>query len=108
IPQYSYQAAAITTILSELVLFVGFAYLMQTGVGRLDWPTMLWKPYVAAVAMGGFVWLIAPFTGSFIAVFAGGLVYIMVLLALKPLDADELARVSPALPRRARWLFSTV
>jgi O-antigen/teichoic acid export membrane protein len=105
IPQYSYQAAAITTILSEFVLFVGFAYLMQTGIGRLDWLTMLWKPYAAAVGMGGFVWLIMPLTGSLLAVCTGSLVYVAVLLTLRPMDPDELSRISPAIPRRARRLL---
>jgi O-antigen/teichoic acid export membrane protein len=105
IPQYSYQAAAITTILSEFVLFVGFAYLIQTGIGRLDWLKMLWKPYAAAVAMGVFVWLITPLTGSLLAVFTGSLVYIAVLLTLRPLDPEELNRVAPALPGRARRLL---
>lgn len=105
IPQYSYQAAAITTILSELILFIGFAYIMQTGIGRLDWLRMLWKSYAAAVVMGGFIALSLPMIGGLLAVFSGAVLYLTVLLLLRPLDTEELARISPVLPGRARRLL---
>lgn len=102
IPQYSYQAAAVTTILSELLLFAGFAYLMQTVLGRFNWFGMLWKIYASAGVMAALVLLASPLIGGFIAVMLGSLVYLGVLIGLQPLDAEELARVAPAVPHRAR------
>lgn len=108
IPQFSYQAAAVTTIFSELVLFIGFAVLMQRGVGRLPWLSMLWKPYASAAVMAALVLVTAPILGMLMAVLSGGVIYAAVLLALRPLTADELARVAPVLPARAKWLLGAV
>jgi len=91
IPQFSYQAAAITTIFSELALWIPFIYYTQKGLGsRLAWNEILLKPIFACAVMIGVIvigWAIQPF----IAVIVGGLVYIAVMIALKPLNADERA-----------------
>ena len=45
---FSYRAAAITTIASELALFIPFALMMQEGLKmRLPWFDFLWRPIVA-------------------------------------------------------------
>src|SRR5690606_5817124 len=51
IPAYGYRAAALTTIASEAVLFVGFAYLLARAIGPVSWLGLLWRPTAAGAAM---------------------------------------------------------
>ncbi|MFN8372231.1 MAG: polysaccharide biosynthesis C-terminal domain-containing protein [Anaerolineae bacterium] len=101
IPPYGYQAAAFTTILSELVLLIPFVMLLQSAVGRLNWLDMLWRPALATAAMSVVLalgWNIQ----SFLALVIGSVVYVAVLLVLRPLSPDELGWLSPLLPERVR------
>ncbi len=101
IPPYGYQAAAIITILSEAVLLVPFARLLHEAMGSLPWVGMIWRPIVAAGAMLlvlGVGWSIQPA----VALVVSGGVYGGLLLALRPLSADEVARLLPLLPGRLR------
>jgi O-antigen/teichoic acid export membrane protein len=105
IPAYGFQAAALTTIASELVLFVPFALLMQSKLGRLPWPAIIGRPALAAGIMAGVTlsgWtLLHPAIG----IAAGVVIYPLVLLALKPLSDAEWRLLSPIIPARARrWL----
>jgi O-antigen/teichoic acid export membrane protein len=105
IPMYSYRAAAITTIASEAVLLIPFALLLREALGSLPWVGMVWRPLVAAAAMFGALaigWDFQPI----LALIASCLVYGVVLLALKPLSADELSRLRPLLPARFRRAFA--
>jgi len=103
IPMYSYRAAAVTTILSELMLLIPFGILLHGAVGRINWVRLLWKPVVATAVMIGVVVAGSGYS-EILAVAAGGVVYIGVLLALRPLDAEELERLAPLLPGRIRSL----
>ena len=105
IPQYGYQAAAIITILSEAVLLIPFARLLHEAMGSLPWMGMVWRPLVAAAVMTAVLevgWGIQPV----LALIVSGLIYVVVLLALRPLSADELARLLPLLPARLRRAFA--
>jgi O-antigen/teichoic acid export membrane protein len=108
IPDYGYVAAAITTIASELVLFIPFGLMMERGLkARLPWGELLWRPTLAAGAMlvvgfglaGASPWLGAA---------AGTAVYGAVLVALRPLDESERATFARLLPMRARPLARRV
>ncbi len=104
IPPFGYRAAALTTIASEAVLLVPFALLLQSAVGRLNWLDMLWRPIVAALVMAlvtGLLWSVMPL----VALVAGGVAYLVVLIALRPLNADERARLMPLIPARLRQRF---
>lgn len=100
IPQFGFQAAAITTILSELALFLPFAWLMRRGMGQgLGWLDLMWRPVVASSIMALIMivmWGIQPI----IALMGGSAAYILVLLLLKPLEESELAVLRPMLPQR--------
>jgi O-antigen/teichoic acid export membrane protein len=102
IPSYSFVAAAITTIFSEGVLFIAFAVLLQSALGKLPWAGVLWRPLAATVAM-----LIATLAlqgmGALLALAAGCGVYLIVLLGLKPLSDEELELLAPILPRTVRY-----
>jgi O-antigen/teichoic acid export membrane protein len=105
IPTYGYRAAAITTIASEAVLLLPFALLLREGLGSLPWAGMVWRPLVAAAAMFA-VLAVGWETQPILSLLASGLVYCVVLLALKPLSADELNRLRPLLPSRLRRAFA--
>ena len=101
IPQYGYRAAALTTIASEAVLFIPFARLLAEALGGLPWFAMIWRPLLAAAAMFGVMavgWNIQPM----LAIGVGLVVYGGVLLALRPLNGEEMARLLPLLPSRLR------
>jgi O-antigen/teichoic acid export membrane protein len=104
IPTYGYRAAALTTIASEAVLFVGFILLMRRGGVTLDWLGVIARPLAAGAAMLAVLWLgwsILPIG----ALALGGMVYAVVLLALRPFSADEWARLLPLLPGRVQTLL---
>jgi O-antigen/teichoic acid export membrane protein len=101
IPPYGYRAAALTTIASELALFIPFALLLGGVLGKLNWRGLLWRPVVAALVMLAVLlvgWPIQPL----IALPAACGVFGVVLLALRPLDVEEWARLRPLIPARLR------
>jgi O-antigen/teichoic acid export membrane protein len=106
IPQYSYKAAAIVTIFSELVLLIPFGLLLQTALGRLAWLDMIWRPAVAGGAMLA-VMLAGREISPVLAFMVAGPVYAGVLLALRPLNAEERAMLTPLLPGRFRRVVET-
>ena len=101
IPQYGYQAAAVTTIFSEIVLLIPFGLLLHGAVGRLPWGAMMWRPAAAGAAMFGTLALLWPLQ-PVIALAAGLAVYPGLLLALRPFQPDEIERLLPLLPGRLR------
>ncbi len=104
IPTFSYQAAALTTIASEFVLFVPFALLMERGLGeRIAWHKLLWRPFTAAGAMLLAAWALSG-VSLLLALGVASVVYVVVLGLLRPLDAEERARFAQMLPQRARRL----
>jgi O-antigen/teichoic acid export membrane protein len=105
IPAYGFQAAALTTIVSEIVLFVPFALLMQSKLGRLPWLAIIARPALAAGIMAGVTLLGWVLIHPAVGVAAGVIVYPLALLAVRPLSADEWRLLSPVIPGRARrWL----
>ncbi|MGQ9889827.1 MAG: oligosaccharide flippase family protein [Aggregatilineales bacterium] len=101
IPRYGYQAAAVTTIFSEIVLLIPFGVLLHRTVGRLPWGEMVWRPAAAGAAMFAamaLLWRLQPA----IALAAGLVVYPGLLLALRPFRPDEIERLLPLLPGRLR------
>jgi O-antigen/teichoic acid export membrane protein len=106
IPTYGYRAAALTTIASELVLLIGFWWLLRSATGKINPLVVIGRPLLAGAAMLAVLlvgWEVAPL----LALVIGGLVYGGVLLALRPLTADEWVRLSPLLPSRLRRLRVT-
>lgn len=101
IPQFSYQAAAITTILSELVLWIPFVIFTARGIGQpIGWVDLLWRPVTATLAMVGVIVLGANLPMLMVLAVAS-VVYGVVLLALKPFSPEEIA-LMPARVRESR------
>jgi O-antigen/teichoic acid export membrane protein len=101
IPRYGYVAAALTTIASEAVLFVAFAVLMQSALGKLAWFDIVWRQALSAAimfAVTAALWSLQPL----LALAVGLLVYAIVFIWLKPLTPDEQAFLLPHLPLSIR------
>jgi O-antigen/teichoic acid export membrane protein len=92
IPTYGYQAAAITTILSEAVLFIGFVYLLRQGGVVLNWLAVLGRPLLAGGAMLA-VLLLGWSWSPLATLLAAGVTYVGVLAVLRPFTAEEWARL---------------
>jgi O-antigen/teichoic acid export membrane protein len=101
IPLYSFKAAAIITVLSELVLQIAFYRLLRKSLGTVPWVPLLWKPVAAAGIMGAAMLILWPLN-AIVAVVAAGILYPVALIGLRPFSAWELNRVAPLLPRPMR------
>ncbi len=101
IPSYGYQAAAITTIFSELVLMIAFSWLLRESLGAINWLEIFAKPMIAAGAMAAVMFALYPIM-PVLAVIVGSGVYLVVWVALRTLNAEERARLAPLLPARLR------
>ena len=107
IPEYGFQAAALATIASEVVLFVPFMLLVGRELEGARILRLLWKPLVA---LGGMLLALFALGQTFFALVISGAVYVAILLLLRPLDAAEgeaLLRLLPAGAKEgavARWV----
>jgi O-antigen/teichoic acid export membrane protein len=106
IPTYGYRAAALTTIASELVLLIGFWWLLRSATGQINPLAIIGRPLLAGAAMFA-VLLIGWDAAPLVALLLSGAVYSGVLLALRPLTGEEWARLAPLLPSRLRRLRAT-
>jgi O-antigen/teichoic acid export membrane protein len=89
IPRYSYVAAALVTILSELVEGFVFVVYLERSLGSIRWIGLLWRLFVAAALMFGamFVaWSIQPLIGLVV----GPIVYLGSLIVLKAIGPEEM------------------
>jgi O-antigen/teichoic acid export membrane protein len=98
IPTYGYLAAALVTVVSELVLLVPFLTVARREIGSLAVVGVAWRPAAAAAVMAIPVWLVAPWSTP-LAVVAGVLGYVGALHALRAVTAEEHATLR-ALVRR--------
>ncbi len=98
IPRYSYQAAAVNTILSEIALLLPFYYCLRQNLGRIPWGRVAWQPAAAAGAMALAMGALQAFS-LLLALFVGGAVYLAGLAVVGTFrDADValvLGKLSP-------------
>jgi len=99
IPRFGYVAAGVTTILSELVLFVLFAYYLRRRMSGVRWGWLLKRPFIAATLM-----LIAIFLGGqihlLVGLVLGTAVYVGSLFALRIIGDEEREILMQILPAR--------
>jgi O-antigen/teichoic acid export membrane protein len=98
IPTFGYLAAAVVTVLSEVVLLVPFLWVTLREVGSLRVLGVAWRPAVAAAIMAVPVWLLATWSLP-LAILAGALTYGVGLLATGALTAQERAELRTILRR---------
>jgi O-antigen/teichoic acid export membrane protein len=104
IPRYGYPAAAITTIFSEWALLIPFYYAVRKHLGPVPWLSIVWRPAVAAAAMGSALWLLRG-AHALILVAAAAVVYFAVLAlagGFRQPDMHLVWRVIPLGRLRAR------
>ncbi|HEX9017076.1 MAG TPA: oligosaccharide flippase family protein, partial [Chloroflexota bacterium] len=89
IPRYGYAGAAVTTVLSEWVLMVPFWYCVRTHLPPVQVLRIVWKPALAAAAMGAEVWLLRDWN-VLAATLLAPLVYAAGLLVLRTFDEAEI------------------
>ncbi|RMF51477.1 MAG: hypothetical protein D6749_07705 [Chloroflexota bacterium] len=98
VPIYGFQAAAVTTILSELVLLIAFYQLLRRALGAVNWLALLWRPSVAGICMLSalsVLWSAMPL----IALAVSGAVYVGILWLLRPFTSWEISRLAALLPQ---------
>ena len=96
IPEYGFQAAALATIVSEVVLFLPFITLARGKLDDVRILSLLWRPLVA---LAGMLLALLVLGQTFFALLFSGAIYLVLLLLLRPLDAAEggaLLRLLPA------------
>jgi O-antigen/teichoic acid export membrane protein len=101
IPLYSYKAAAITTIASELVLLLVFNYYLVRSMPDIGWNRLLRKPVAAAVIMAAAI-LAANLVSPWVALVAGLSAYAVALWRLGIFGRRELVILSDLVPARLR------
>ena len=97
IPLFSYQGAAVVTVLSELALLIPFYYSVRKHLGPLPWLSLFWQPAVASVVMAGVMWLLRDLFWPLL-IPVGGVVYLVVLALIggfRQPDMDLLGRLLP-------------
>ncbi|MBN2567250.1 flippase [Candidatus Woesearchaeota archaeon] len=91
IPRYSYVGAGITTVITEGIVFVVSYLVISKRLARFSL-LRLWKPAVAAAAMGIAVHLIRPLN-LFAIIAVAALVYAGLILLLREVTGEDLALV---------------
>lgn len=97
IPRYSYVAASVTTILSEVVLMAIFAFYLRQRMQGVNWFALLWRPWLVALVMVGTMWL-AGQVHLVLALIVGALVYPAGLLLLRVVGDEERQVLAAILP----------
>lgn len=108
IPLYGYRAAAVTTILSEWALLIPFYLLVRQHLCVVPWFDIVWRPTIAAAAMGGVLYLIGD-VNFLLTVLVGGITYLAVLALVGGLTQPDMPMLWRAVPwgrlrRKVRWL----
>ncbi len=107
IPRYSYVAAAVITVLSEVVLLVVFAFFLRRRGAGVDWLALAARPVLLTALMMGAMWL-GGRLHLLIGLALGVGVYLIGLFALRIIGPEERAALGEVLPgavaRRLGWL----
>ncbi len=86
IPEFSYIAASISTVLSEMMLYYLFAYFIKKYHGPTKIHSQIIKPFIASVPMAAVISL----SDTPLIIPVAVLVYLGCLLLLKALDEDDM------------------
>ncbi len=97
IPRYSYVAAGVTTILSEVLLLILFDRFLRQRMEGVDWVRFAWRPVALTAVMVAVMWVISQYS-TILALGAGALIYVVGLAALKIIGPDEKRALANVLP----------
>ncbi len=101
IPAFSFVAAAVTTIFSEIVEGAAFYVSVRNHIGPVDWIAVLAKPFLAAGVMAGLTGLFAAGGMALIGLVLGVAAYGAVLWLGHALAPQERAMLLPLVRRTA-------
>ena len=105
IPQYGFQAAALSTIASEAALLIPFLWVLRHEMPGLKlqivWE-LLWRPVLAGAAMWVVIGALAEAGILLIALVLAPIVYVILWWRLTPLTENERRRLQPLVPMRFR------
>ena len=105
IPQYGFQAAALSTIASEAALLIPFLWVLRHEMPGLSLKTvaeLLWRPVLAGAAMWLVILALAEVRILLIALVLAPFVYVTLWWRLTPLTENERRRLQPLVPMRFR------
>jgi len=101
IPAFSYQAAAFTTILSEVVLLLPFYYGVRKHLSSVPWLSLSWRPLASMLLTGAFLWLLRDIT-FLLLVPASLAIYLGCLILMGTFTSEDISLVRQLLPARLR------
>jgi len=101
IPTFSFVAAAVTTIFSEIVEGAAFYVYVRRHIGRVDWVAVLAKPFLAAGVMAGLTGAFAVSGMALMGLVLGVAAYGAVLWIGHALAPQERAMLLPLVRRTA-------
>ena len=96
VPQYGYAAAAVTTVLSELVLLAPFVVIARRREISLPIISAGWRPALAGAGMFGAAWLTSGLP-ALLSMALAGTIYLGLVVALRALPREDIARFWSAL-----------
>ncbi len=99
IPSYSYIGAAVGTLVAEAVLFLSGLVMLQRLGSALAGMSLIWRPCLAALALGSCCWLAKDMVlaGILAGVLGGLAAYVGVLLLLQTFTRQEMALMGNAM-----------
>ena len=101
VPRFGYVASAWIIIGGELILTVLFANDLRRHLAAVSWGKIVGRPAAAGLAMGAVAWVLAPRSRP-LALASSIAVYVVSLVLLRALTAEERASLSSLLPRPLR------
>ncbi|MSP14516.1 MAG: hypothetical protein EXR62_16370 [Chloroflexi bacterium] len=107
IPAFSYPAAAVVTILSEVVLFVPFYVAIRRQLGNLPWHAFVPRFLLAAAILALALWLVRD-RPAWVLVLLGAFIYPAALLALGVVTPDDRRLLGRLLPKKLTNRFPTI
>jgi O-antigen/teichoic acid export membrane protein len=102
IPRFGYLGASWATVATEIGLVLTGWLALRSALGPLNVVRSCWKPFVAGVVMGVFVWLCNPHGRlALLAVTAGAAaIYAVMLVVLRTADEEEMSIIRRTIGRR--------
>jgi hypothetical protein len=84
-----------------VVLFIPFYRSVGQHLGRLPLVTLVWRPAVATLLLGGTLWGLRGIP-SLVALVGAGVVYLVALIGMRAFTEEDKALARALLPRRLR------
>ncbi len=102
IPRFGYLGASWATVVTEMALVLTGWLTLRSVLGPLHVVRSCWRPFVAGVVMGGFVWVCNPQGKLTVVVvtLAAAVIYAVMLVVLRTADEEETSIIRRTLGRR--------